>query len=153
MKRQKTAAMALTLALAAGIAGAALMPSPALADGRFYRMHGAGAWHGPERVEGHIAFLKAELKITSAQEAQWQKVATAMRQGAERMKALRDARRAEADKPTTSLERLKAREKFAQTHAESTRAFVAAYEPLYNAMSEEQRKAADALFAPRHQRH
>jgi hypothetical protein len=153
MTRSNAAAMALTLILAVGTAGAALMPAPALADGRFHGMHGAGAWHGLERVEGHIAFLKTELKITSAQESQWQKVAQAMRQGAERMKALRDAKRAEADKPTTSLERLKAREKFTQAHAESTRAFVAAYEPLYNAMSEEQRQAADALFTPRHRRH
>lgn len=153
MTRPNAAAMALTLALAAGAAGAAIMPTPAWADGRFHGMHGVGAWHGPERVEGHIAFLKTELKITSAQESQWQKVAQAMRQGADRMKVLREAKRAEADKPTTSLERLKAREKFAQTHAESTRAFVAAYEPLYTAMSDEQRQAADALFAPRHRRH
>lgn len=153
MTRPNAAAMALTLILTAGAAGTAILPAPALADGRFHGMHGAGAWHGPERVEGHIAFLKTELKITGAQEAQWQKVAQAMRQSAERLKAVRDARSAEADKPTTSLERFKARQQFAEARAESARAFVAAYEPLYNAMSEEQRKAADALFAPRHQRH
>ena len=33
-------------------------------------------------VDGRIAFLKAELNITSAQEAQWQQVETAMRENA-----------------------------------------------------------------------
>src|ERR1700757_2322769 len=33
-------------------------------------------------VDGRIAFLKAELKITPAQETQWQQVAAAMRENA-----------------------------------------------------------------------
>src|ERR1700755_43071 len=44
--------------------------------------------HGTERmmpgqfVDGRIAFLKAELKITPAQEAQWQQVKAAIRENA-----------------------------------------------------------------------
>ena len=33
-------------------------------------------------VDGRIAFLKAELKITPAQETQWQQVEAAMRENA-----------------------------------------------------------------------
>src|ERR1700758_1827865 len=37
-------------------------------------------------VDGRIAFLKAELKITPAQETEWQQVAAAMHQNAEALK-------------------------------------------------------------------
>ena len=67
---------------------------------------------------------------------------------------MREQAKADRDKPKTSVEHLKAREKFAASRAEQAKTFVAAYEPLYNAMSDEQRKTADELFAPRrHRRH
>jgi len=36
-------------------------------------------------VDGRIAFFKAELKITPAQETQWQQVETAMRENAKNL--------------------------------------------------------------------
>src|SRR5919202_1070827 len=49
----------------------------------------------PSRVEGRIAFLKAELKITDAQTPQWNAVADAMRKNDAAMRDLmRQAREA-----------------------------------------------------------
>src|SRR5579859_4383022 len=45
-------------------------------------------------IEGRIAFLKTELKITDAQQAQWDKVAAAMRENSQAMHQAFDAMRA-----------------------------------------------------------
>lgn len=151
MKRNKTAAFALIALLAAGVAGTAALSHSNPADARAPGVHG---YHGSDRIDGQVAYLKAELKITPAQAAQWAAVEKAMRDAAAGRKAMREQAKADRDKPKTSVERLKAREKFAAARAEQAKTFVAAYEPLYNAMNDEQRKAADELFAPRrHRRH
>lgn len=151
MKRNKTTAFALIALLTAGVAGASALSHSASADARTPGVHG---FHGSDRIDGRVAYLKAELKITSAQAAQWTAVEKAMRDAAASRKAMREQAKADRDKPKTSVEHLKAREKFAASRAEQAKTFVAAYEPLYNAMSDEQRKTADELFAPRrHRRH
>jgi len=45
----------------------------------------------PRHVEGRIAYLKAELKITDAQAQQWNAFADALRQSAKAMGAMRQA--------------------------------------------------------------
>lgn len=149
MKSKKTATLALIGLLTAGTVGAAALTISAPADARAPGAHG---FHGGDRIDGRVAFMKAELKITPAQEAQWQVLEKAMRDSAASRKSMREQFKADKDKPKTSVERLKAREKFAVARLEQMKAFNAAYEPLYNAMSEQQRKAADELFAPRRHR-
>lgn len=151
MKRNKITAFAVVALLAAGVAGTTALSHSAPADARAHGVHG---YHGSDRIDGRVAYLKAELKITPAQATQWAAVEKAMRDAAAGRKAMREQIKADQDKPKTSVERLRAREKFTASRAEQAKTFVAAYEPLYNAMSNEQRKAADELFAPRrHRRH
>src|ERR1035437_8143179 len=68
-------AMFLFIAVAGGTA---LLPAP-LAMGQNSPNAPAHERHFGGHIEGHIAFLKAELNITPAQEALWNKVAAAMR--------------------------------------------------------------------------
>src|SRR5271165_4168328 len=78
-------------ALLAGVAGIGLMPAVAqTATAPANAAANIGAHHrGHERmmpgqlVDGRIAFLKAELKITPAQDSQWQQFAAVMQQNAQ----------------------------------------------------------------------
>ncbi len=101
----------------------------------------------PSRIEGRIAFLRTELKITDAQASLWDNVAAVLR---ENDRARRDAfagMRAARDQKPTVLERLERREKMAERQAASAAKLRAALEPLYAAMSDEQKKTADELLA------
>src|SRR5690348_15665031 len=65
--------------------------------------------HSAEQfVAGRIAFLKAELKITPQQEAQWNKVAEAMRVNA---KAIDATRAQKAEGPQTAVQALRSEER------------------------------------------
>lgn len=109
-----------------------------------------GAFQGrADHVEGRIAYLKAELKITDAQGPQWDAVASAMRRGADAERALRDQMHAQGGKPMTAVERLALRDKASAIHAENAKAFTAAFTALYAGMGDDQRKAADQLLSPR----
>jgi hypothetical protein len=102
-------------------------------------------------IEGRIAFLKTELKITDAQAPQFDKVAQAMRDNAkERAQAFQQLR-GDRDKPQTALERLEMRARFDQMRSQQAERFLAAFRPLYQGLSDDQKKTADDLLAsPRH---
>ena len=104
-----------------------------------------------DHIEGRIAFLKAELKITDAQAPQFEKVAQAMRDSAkERAQAFAQFR-GDRDKPQTAVERLELRARFDQMRSQQAERFLAAFRPLYQTLSDDQKKAADELLArPRH---
>lgn len=124
-----------------------------------------GALGRADHVEGRIAFLKAELKITDAQNTQWEAVAKAMRDQSATMnklheehRAARDAARKEAtenkDQALTAPEALARREQFAAAHAkaitvrmEGQKQFASAFAALYDGLSAEQKKVADNLFS------
>jgi hypothetical protein len=110
--------------------------------------HGEHGWfaRGVEHIDGRIAFLKAELKITPEQEALWAPVAAAMRANAESMAKLRDEAKESRDKPESALATLERRQRFADARAKDIAGFTAAFKPLYDRMSDDQRKAADALL-------
>jgi LTXXQ motif family protein len=104
-------------------------------------------------VEGRIAFLKAELKITDAQAPQFDRVAQAMRENAQQRHQLFEQYRANRDKPQTAVERLEARVQFGQLRAQQEQRFLAAFKPLYDSLSDEQKKTADELMASRGHHH
>jgi hypothetical protein len=112
-----------------------------------------GAFHGrADHVEGRIAYLRAELKITDAEAPQWDAVAAAMRRSAAAERALHDEMHAQGGKPMTAVERLALRDKVTALHAENARAFTAAFTALYARMGDDQKKAADQLLSPRRHR-
>jgi hypothetical protein len=114
-------------------------------------MWGRGPWgRGPdwmlERIEGRLAFLKTELKITEAQTPAWTQLADAIRSAAkhhnERMKALL------AGEPKTLLERVDAQEQFMSVRLEEIKLTKAALKSLYDMLSQDQKKDADELGIP-----
>jgi len=125
-----------------------------------HRHHHQGPGMGmmaPERIEGRLAFLKAELKITDAQLPQWNVFADAMRARAktagERHAEQRQHGdghgrhgRAQGAEAQPLPERLANAEQMMTRHLEQMRQFRATVEPLYNVLSPEQRKTADQLL-------
>jgi hypothetical protein len=99
-------------------------------------------------VEKHIDELHKTLKITPAQETQWNEVAATMRENAKEMDQAIAKRAAEA--PTaTAVDDLNAYEVIAQTHADGVKKLATAFSGLYSSMSDDQKKAADEAFGHR----
>ena len=103
-------------------------------------------------VDGRIAFLKTELKITPAQAPQWQQVAGAMHENANSLdQAIKTARQDRGS--MDAVQRLALREQFAKVRAENDARLLAAFKPLYASLSPEQQQVANQLVAPHHERH
>ena len=98
-------------------------------------------------VEGHIAFLKAELGITPAQEPLWEPVAAAMR---EDVRNISEAERQtnQNQRPENALEYLQNRVMFAELRAQGEERFLEAMRPLYSNLSSQQKHMADELLIP-----
>ena len=105
-------------------------------------------------IEGRLAFLRTELKVTDAQAPLWDKVAAALRDRAAKMDAAVAAfRQARSDSTRPDLlTQMDARISAGEARIEADRAVLAAFRPLYAALSDEQKRTADELFA-RHHRH
>jgi hypothetical protein len=102
----------------------------------------------PDHIEGRIAYLKAELKITPAQEAAWDKIAQALRQDDQEFRQAFGQGRANRGQPRSAVQRLEAQTKFAQLRVQQSERDLAALRPLYASLSDDQKKAADDLFEP-----
>jgi hypothetical protein len=99
-------------------------------------------------VESHIKNMHAQLQITSAEETQWAAVAKTMRDSAIETDKAIDKREALVNS-ASAVDNLNAYGDIAQAHADGVRKLAAVFAPLYASMSDDQKKAADALFAHR----
>ena len=97
-------------------------------------------------IEGRIAFMRAELKITAAQQTQWERVADVMRASAKQKDVLFQQMRADHDKPQSAVDRLDRRVRFIEAQASTEKSFADAFKPLYLTLSDDQKKSADELF-------
>jgi hypothetical protein len=97
-------------------------------------------------VEGRLAFLKTELKITDAQLPLWNAVADAIRANAKNMSAMMAGGMMAGSETATLPDKLALREKMMTAHLDGLRRFKAAVDPLYAALSPEQKKTADQLL-------
>jgi hypothetical protein len=98
-------------------------------------------------AEGRIAFLKAELKITDAQLPLWNAVADVIRANAKGMSEMMPGGMMGGRQSAATLpEKLALREKMMSAHLEALRKFKAAVDPLYAALSDEQKKTAGELL-------
>ena len=103
-------------------------------------------------VEGRIAFLKAQLKITPAQEAQWQQVEAAMRENAKTLdQTITTARQNRGN--VDAVQRLELREQFAKVRVDNDARLLAAFKPLYASLSPEQQHMANQLVGAHHHWH
>jgi hypothetical protein len=99
----------------------------------------SGAMSGPadvtERLEGRIAFLKAELQISDKQAADWNNVADALRSSRRHL--------LEARKMLATDDRLGSAERL-----EALKAARLAFTRLYASLNESQKQTADAILLP-----
>ncbi|SFM56715.1 LTXXQ motif family protein [Bradyrhizobium sp. Rc3b] len=103
-----------------------------------------------DRVEGRIAFLRTELKITDSQASAWNAFADALRINAKTLGEMRDSMMM-AQQSTGSpdlVQKLTLQEKWLAARLEGTRAMKSALANLVGSFSDEQKKAADEVLAP-----
>ena len=141
------------LALAALMAGGtAVALAPSYADAQAQSTH--AAFVPGRHIEGRIAYMKAELKITDAQTPLWNQVADAMRANAKDMDGAASQLRHDPNAPKpTAIERLETHAKFEQLKAQGTERFLAAFRPLYSSLSPDQKKSADEMMGGHHHHH
>lgn len=99
-----------------------------------------------ERVNGHLAFLEAELKIGEAQRTLWSAFAQAVRASADKHNAMASM----ASGPdATPVDRLAHQEHTLAQRLDGVRAIRAALTPLYASLNEAQRKTFAELLPMR----
>jgi LTXXQ motif family protein len=110
---------------------------------------GMGGMATIDHVEGWIAFLRTELKITDAQASAWNAFADALRTNAKNLGEVRASMMPQADAASPTLvDRLALQEKWLTARLEGTRAFKSAVTNLASTLSDDQKKTADELLAP-----
>lgn len=101
-----------------------------------------------DRVEGRIAFLRTELKITDAQASAWNTFADALRGNAKRLGEVRSTMAGAGDAPQGLAARLEIQEKWLSARLDGTREIRSAFTGLSALFSDEQKKTADEILAP-----
>lgn len=96
-------------------------------------------------TEQRIKELHDELGVSKEQEAKWAEVAKTMRDNDAVITALIEERRKNAEK-MTALDDLQSYEDITQAHADGIKKMITSFEPLYDDMSDEQKKNADKVF-------
>src|SRR5262252_7446563 len=94
-----------------------------------------------KHIEGRLAFLKTELKITDAQLPLWNAFAQAMRDDASTILAMPHA----MNKAATLPDKLAERETMLTARIEVVCKLKAAADPLYAALNADQKKTADEI--------
>ncbi len=99
-----------------------------------------------ERIEGRIAFLKAELQITDKQMAEWNVLAEALRSGRQHLVEARKF--LVMDDKTTSADRLGRYEGHLTERLEAVKSARGAFGRLYPTLNDAQKQTADAILLP-----
>ena len=107
-----------------------------------------------ERIEARLAYEKTALKITEAQQPQWDAYANFARKSAQEMeqrfKSMRSDKQGHAKHQwPTAIERLERAQSFLAGAVTRLNDLLAVEKPLYAALSPEQRKVADVVLNPR----
>lgn len=139
-----------TQAAPGGMMGGGMMGA-GMMDGGMGRMmammHGDMMGEMPlKHVEGRLAFLKTELKITPAQEPQWTAFADAVRSTAKKAQGATPPMMMGGMKPSSAPDRLGRYEKTLNARLEAVHGLKAAVDPLYASFGDEQKKIADELL-------
>ena len=104
-----------------------------------------------DRVEGRIAFLRAELKITDAQADAWNGFADALRTNARKLAEVRASmmpKPGDGQPASTLSARLDQQEQLLAARLDGTKAMKSAFVKLNEILSDDQKKAANDLLAP-----
>jgi hypothetical protein len=113
---------------------------------------GMGGMATIDRVEGRIAFLRAELEITDAQTTAWNAFAEVLRANAKKLGEVRASMMAQPSagqqQAPTVVGRHELQEQWLLARLEGTRTIKVALSNLYGALSDDQKKTANELLAP-----
>lgn len=105
-------------------------------------------------IEGRLAFLRTELKLTEAQLPLFERLADEMRAGAKAMEARHAERKTQAKaQPASAVERLERRSAVMKQVTAASDRYLEALKPLYASLSDEQKQVADQLLGSRHGGH
>src|SRR4051794_10269907 len=115
-----------------------------------HAMHHGGTMMGGmpfQHVEGRLAFLRAELKVTPAQEPQWTKFADAVRGVAKDVQSMMQQMPKGGSPVTTAPDILARYEKMLTLRLDAVRKVKGDFDPLYGVLSDDQKRVADELLA------
>jgi len=104
-----------------------------------------GMQSGAEHIEGRLAFIKAELKITDAQAQQWNAFAEAVRGNSGSMAEMRKSMMGGQGAPATLPERLAREDKLVTAHLAALKKTEEAVLQLYSVLTDDQKKVADGI--------
>lgn len=129
-------------------------PAPGAGHGQHQRFHqGKQAFSLPsERVEARLAYIKTALKITDAQQTQWDNFAGVLRKQAKAAEVKMQEHRAKMAANTerkrpNAIERLERQQAFMTAASARIGERLAVQKPLYAALSPEQQQVADKVLA------
>ncbi len=151
---RKSLAYTMAALLSAATASMALaQPAPGPGAAAQQRRADNRAFSRPsERVEARLAYIKTALKITDAQQTQWNGFADAMRKNAKDMDQRMQAHRQQGDRRggqrPNAIERLERLQSFHADAVTRLNDLIAAEKPLYAALSPEQKRVADVVLTP-----
>ena len=97
-------------------------------------------------VEGRLAFIKAELKITDQQMPLWNAFADAVRANTKTLNERRELMYSARWEQKSLPERLDTQERILASRLDALRKTGTALKPLYTALDGQQKKVADALL-------
>lgn len=135
---------AVALAQPAQTAAPATPPPPAAAASPM-TSHPVAGKTAAQRVEEHIKELHAQLRITAAEQPQWDQFAAIMRDNARDMDQ-EFMQRAEQYPTMNAVQNMQSYEKIADAHSQHLQKLVPAFQNLYNAMPDQQKQLADQAF-------
>ena len=107
--------------------------------------HTVAGKNAEERVERRITELRAQLRITPAEQQQWDQFAGVMRDNARDMDQI-FIQRAQQLGSMTALQNMQSYEQLADAHAQHLQKLVSAFQSLYEAMPDQQKQLADQVF-------
>ena len=114
--------------------------------------HPVAGKNAEERVENRINELHAQLRITPAEKQQWDQFAQAMRENARDMDQVL-MQRSQQFQSMNALQNMQSYEQIAAAHAQHVQKLVPAFENLYNAMPDQQKRLADQVFRENAEKH
>ena len=124
----------------------AVRPSPTAASGQPVAKPQPGAGHNmAARIEQRITDLHSKLKISPAQQPQWDRFSEVMRDNA-RNTDQTFQHRVQAMSTMTAAENMQSYAQVTAEYAQHMQLLVPAFQALYDTMSESQKRTADQVF-------
>ena len=105
-----------------------------------------------ERVERRIKELHSQLQITPAEEPQWNEFAQVMRENARDMDQA-FMQRAQQFPRMNAVQNTQSYEQLSREHAQRVEKLVPAFQKLYDAMPDQQKRLADQVFRANAEKH